>query len=399
MNGNTDRSGAPRRAAGWRATALGPALAMLSGSVFGQVLWSEEFNTGSAPDPVIWTHDLGAGGWGNSELQTYTDAPENARVEGGQLIITARETVSRGGRRSFTSARIKTQDKLTFKYATIEARIQVPNLRDGLWPAFWTLGNNFSQVGWPDCGEIDVLEMGSAAAIAAGLTNRRVQSTAHWEHNNGYAGYGLHRDMPTDLNGGFHVYRLEWTPDSLSTYIDGQWIWTMDIRPSACTDCEEFHQPHFLLLNMAVGGSFTGLYRANEITAPFPAEYRIDYIRVIDNGHTVLGGSAVSGGGSSSAHISAITPSVSGGGPNKRAVAAITVRDELGAPVSGASLTASFSGSHNEVVSGATDASGIAHLSTTVKNSTAAFKVCVDALSKPGLTYQPTQNIETCDVY
>jgi len=263
-------------------------LLLLSSHASAQI-WSDEFNTGTAPDAAVWSYDLGAGGWGNNELQTYTNSSNNVQVQGGNLVITARQ----GPGNSFTSARIKTQDKLTFQYGTVEARIKVPDLGNGLWPAFWTLGNNFSTVGWPDCGEIDILEMGSGDAIANQVVNRRVYSTAHWEYNGGYANYGLTRLATTDLNGSFHLFRLEWTPTAISTYLDGQWIWTMDISNPSSFDGHEFHQPHFLILNLAVGGNFPGITNAGGISAPLPAQYVVDYVRIFDNGHTILGGSTL----------------------------------------------------------------------------------------------------------
>ena len=250
-------------------------------------IWSEEFNAGSAPDQDIWSYDTGDWGWGNAELQNYTTNSENSRIEDGQLIITA---LREGD--SFTSARIKTQDKLTFTYGTVEARIQTPDLGDGLWPAFWTLGNSFPSVGWPACGEIDVLEMGSGTAIGVGLVNSVVGSAAHWESNGAHRSSTRASVRPSDLNGTFHTYRMEWTPTSISTYIDGESIWTLDISDPETEDLTEFHEPHFFILNLAVGGTYTGIDTAGGITAPFPAEYRVDYIRIYDNGYTVLGGSS-----------------------------------------------------------------------------------------------------------
>ncbi len=259
---------------------------MLAGNANAQLLWSDEFNSGDVPDPTIWSYDLGASGWGNQELQEYTNDPANVSVADGNLKIVVNRTQS-----GFTSGRIRTEDKLTFKYATLEARIRVPNLANGLWPAFWTLGNNFRQVGWPDCGELDVMEMGNSAAIAAGVVNRRVGSTAHWENNGGYAGYGLTLDAAADLNDDFHVFRMEWTPDAVTTYLDGEQIWVIDITPGSCTDCTEFHQPHFMILNVAVGGTYPGILSAGAITAPTPAEMLVDWVRIYDNGHTEVGGS------------------------------------------------------------------------------------------------------------
>ena len=145
------------------------ALSIASGTAQAKQIWSEEFNDGTVPDPAVWSYDLGNWGWGNQELQNYTDSTDNVRVEGGNLVITARQETNG----ELTSGRIRTQDKVMFQYGTVEARIKVPDLANGLWPAFWTLGNNFSTVGWPHCGEIDVLEMGSGAAISSGQVNRR----------------------------------------------------------------------------------------------------------------------------------------------------------------------------------------------------------------------------------
>ena len=262
-------------------------------TAFGQLVWSEEFNTGTALDTAIWSYDLGASGWGNQELQEYTNSPENVRIENGNLVITVRETVNGNNQRHFTSARVRTEDKLKFMYGTIEARIKVPDLADGLWPAFWTLGNNFRDVGWPYCGELDVMEMGNSSAITDGKINRRVGSAAHWDSDGSWASYARSRDMDTDLNDGFHIFSMDWTPTDITTYIDGNQIWTFRNDINACPSCTEFHQPHFIILNMAVGGTYTGLLNADDITATMPAELLVDYVRIYDNGFTELSGSSV----------------------------------------------------------------------------------------------------------
>jgi len=267
------------------------------------LVWSDEFETGPGLDPSVWSYDLGDGcasgicGWGNNEFQLYTNDPANVRVEGGELIITAlRQTVNGPNdpgldSYTFTSGRIKTQNRLAIQYGSIEARIQLPDLADGLWPAFWTLGSDITSVGWPACGEMDIFEMGSAGAINDGVVNRRVGSTAHWDIGGNYAGYGETYTSSTDLNDAYHIYRMEWTPTYVSTYIDGIWIWTIDISDPQGFSGEEFHRPHFLLLNLAVGGNYTGITGASSnITATFPAEYRVDWIRVFDNTFTTLVG-------------------------------------------------------------------------------------------------------------
>jgi beta-glucanase (GH16 family) len=192
----------------------------------------------------------------------------------------------------FTSARIRTQDKLLMRYGRIEARIKVPDLDRGLWPAFWTLGNSFSTVGWPDCGEIDIMEMGSYESILDNRTNRQVASTAHWENQGGHAFFGLSLVVNQDLTDDFHLFTLDWTPSLLTTYLDGQKIWEMDITPGSCTDCTEFHEPHFIILNVAVGGTYPQMRTIGAINAPLPAEMRVDYVRVYDTGFTEISGPA-----------------------------------------------------------------------------------------------------------
>ena len=243
------------------------------------LVWSEEFDSGDAPDPAVWSYDLGASGWGNRELQEYTDDAQNAFIENGQLVIRVLEQDSGA---PYTSARIRTQDKVMVRYGTIEARVKVPDLADGLWPAFWTLGNNFSEVGWPACGELDILEMGHTSAIRDNVVNQRVGSAAHWENNDNYATYGLFFDSPQRLDDDFHLFRMEWTPDLVRTFVDDNKIWEMRIDSASCSDCTEFHEPHFMILNLAVGGNYTGILNEAGITASLPAEMHIDYVRVYE---------------------------------------------------------------------------------------------------------------------
>lgn len=278
--------------------ALLACLALTARPALGQLLWSDEFDAGSAPDSAAWSYDLGASGWGNQELQEYTDDPANARIAGGNLVISVRQKLVGSTPVGFTSARLRTEDKLMFRYGTIEARIKVPDLANGLWPAFWTLGNNFAEVGWPMCGELDIMEMGWRDAVRDGLVNRWVSSAAHWEYQGSNALFGRQYSPqlaePADLNDDYHIFSMNWTPDAVRTYLDGHEIFAMDISSQSCTDCEEFHQPHFIILNVAVGGTFTGATSAAQITAPLPAEMLVDYVRIYDNGFTEVSGSALS---------------------------------------------------------------------------------------------------------
>lgn len=267
-------------------------------------VWRDDFTTAGVPDPRWWSHDIGGGGWGNNELQDYT--PDNAVVKGGKLHITA----ERNGV-SFTSARLHTQDMVEFRYGTIEARIRNPSTKGGLWPAFWTLGSNFPVVPWPECGELDIMEVGQGGA--GDLIDNRVVSAAHWLHQDeqGHdviASYPGQYDNPSLLNETYYIYSLEWTQDFLITRINGQKIWEMRITlgdcAECCTYCHELHQPHFVVLNLAVGGGFTvgnhsscGYSSSNsgggcptpsatDITADFPATMSVDWVRIIDNGIT-----------------------------------------------------------------------------------------------------------------
>ena len=261
-----------------------------------EVLWQDNFDTPAAPNSDYWSFDTGAGGWGNNELQEYTTT--NALVNDGTLKITAERQGD-----TFTSSRINTKDKVEVKYGNIEARIKVPNVANGLWPAFWTLGHTFPEVPWPGCGELDIMEVGQGSAGT--LINNRIVSAAHWLHGDDViASWPGSLDFGSFLYDDFHVYKLEWTPEFLVTYIDDTEIWRMNIGLSECVSCEELHHHHFLVLNLAVGGGFTkgdhsscGYSSSNalggcpaptpdEITASFPAVMEVDYVRIVANEHT-----------------------------------------------------------------------------------------------------------------
>ena len=247
------------------------------------LVWEENFN-GTAIDPETWTFDFGDGcergicGWGNNELEYYTSRPENARVENGSLVIEARRENFQS--KPFTSARLKTLGRVQFKYGTLEARIKVPNMVDGLWPAFWMLGSTGT---WPASGEIDIMEMGSAAARQANVTNKRVGGAVHWENNNAHAYYDRFLDSPTDLSGDYHVYKMSWDSNYIRMYMDGAEYFAIDISKADVADLEEFHKSQFILLNLAVGGQYTGINDPNNVTAPLPAQMLVDYIKLYQN--------------------------------------------------------------------------------------------------------------------
>jgi len=204
-----------------------------------QLVWSDEFNGSIGPS---WVFETGAGGWGNNELQYYRR--ENATIENGALVITAKRENFGGA--SYTSARMKTQGLKTFRFGRIEARMKLPNFM-GAWPAFWMLGANLPQVGWPASGEIDIMEHVNA--------ENRVYGTIHWKDaNNQYASYG--GNTATTVTD-WHVYAVEWDTSAIRWYVDGTKYHEVNIA-NGVNGTDEFQKDFFLLLNFAVGGNWPG---------------------------------------------------------------------------------------------------------------------------------------------
>lgn len=246
-------------------------LLMLSISIssraqFWNMVWSDEFN-GNSINSANWTMEIGTGsnGWGNNELQYYTSRPENAQIINGQLAIIAKQESYQN--RNYTSARMITQNKQSWKYGKIEARIKVPK-QQGLWPAFWMLGNSFSTVGWPNCGETDIMEHIN--------TNEKIHGTIHWDAN-GYATYGGDVTL-TDVSQ-FHLYSIEWDATAIRWFVDGQQYHTANIT-NGINSTDEFHEPFFIILNMAVGGNWPG----NPASSFVKDTLFVDYVRVYENG-------------------------------------------------------------------------------------------------------------------
>ena len=252
----------------------------------GGVVWADEFD-GSVIDTTTWTYDYGGGGWGNGQFEYDTARHENSYITNGNLVIEARRENYLGN--SFTSARMLTQGRFAYLYGDLEARIKLPNTANGLWPAFWMMGNNAGAIVWPACGEVDITEMGGAAGIAQGLQQKLVDSAVHYSNaTNGYSNYVTWYTAPVDLTQDYHLYRMSWTPTSITFYLDEVAIGSMDITADYLT---EFHQPMFPILNIAIGGynpSYTGVYSPDAVTATFPARMYVDWIRLTDNGYTQL---------------------------------------------------------------------------------------------------------------
>ena len=250
------------------------------------IVWSDEFN-GDVIDSDTWTYDVGGGGFGNGQFEYDTARHENSYITNGNLVIEARRESYFGN--SFTSARMLTQGRFAFKYGTLEARIKLPNTANGLWPAFWMLGDNFPGIPWPGCGELDIVEMGSKAGIDQGLQQRKINCALHFSGANGnYTNFVAWLDAPVNLTLDYHLYKMSWTPTTITFYLDDVPYGSMDITADYLS---EFHQPMFPILNIAIGGynpSYTGVYSPGAVTATFPARMYIDWIRLYDNPGTEL---------------------------------------------------------------------------------------------------------------
>jgi len=230
-----------------------------------QLVWSDEFNgpAGSLPNPTYWTYDLGTDCCGNNELETYTNSPENVHLDGlGHLDIHI-ENPSTG---VYTSGRVKTEGLFGVEYGRIEARIKIPR-GQGMWPAFWMLGNNITTVGWPACGEIDIMEN-------VGFTPGTAYGSLHGP--GGYNSTGQYQLASGALADGFHVYAVEWAADAIAFYVDGN-LYETQSSGAAGWVFNVSSNPFFIILNAAVGGDWPG---PPDSTTVFPQDMLVDYVRV-----------------------------------------------------------------------------------------------------------------------
>jgi beta-glucanase (GH16 family) len=230
------------------------------------LVWSDEFN-GNALDGAKWVYEIGDGcpnlcGWGNNESQYYTSSPNNIHVDTGYLHITAKQEQFQGS--NYTSARIKTQGRYSFQYGKVEARIKMP-AGHAIWPAFWMLGTNITTVSWPQCGEIDIMEHVSLDPDIHGTIHYNLNSSYHFN------GQGTTCDVTQ-----FQTYMIEWDEDQIKWFLNGTLFHQVNIA-NGMNSTEEFHNPFFLLLNMAVGGNWPGSPNAS---TPAIATMLVDYVRV-----------------------------------------------------------------------------------------------------------------------
>jgi beta-glucanase (GH16 family) len=239
---------------------------------FTELVMQDEFNEDGVPNVAIWGYDLGTGtsetgaGWGNNELQSYTNRTENVKVENGYLLITAKKESLNGA--SYTSARLSTKGLFEQAYGRFEARIRLP-YGQGIWPAFWLLGADCDENEWPNCGEIDIMEY-------RGQQPTQVLGTVHGP---GYAGANAISKSYNLPNGrfdtDFHIFGIEWGPDYINYYVDD--VLYNQITPSDVNGKWVFDHPFYIIINLAVGGNFVGA--PNNATV-FPQTMLVDYVRV-----------------------------------------------------------------------------------------------------------------------
>jgi beta-glucanase (GH16 family) len=241
-----------------------------------ELVWSDEFNgpSGSPVDSSKWVTESGGNGWGNQELEYYTTRTENAFQKDGNLLIKVLEekyTGSDGVTRNYTSARLKSEGKFAQKYGRFEARIKIP-YGQGIWPAFWMLGDDIEKKGWPKCGEIDVMEnIGKEPAL--------VHGTIHGPGYNGANGIGSPFELPAGQRfaDDFHVYAVEWEPKAIRFYVDDHMYATRTPADLPKGAKWVYKHPFFVLLNVAVGGGWPGNPDSSTV---FPQTMLVDYVRV-----------------------------------------------------------------------------------------------------------------------
>ncbi|RAW01907.1 glycoside hydrolase family 16 protein [Pseudochryseolinea flava] len=242
-----------------------------------QLVWADEFNT-TTINSDNWKFELGNnGGWGNAELQYYTEENASVKMDGenGFLEIVAKKE-SKGGFQ-YTSSRMITKDKQEFLFGRVEIRAKLPK-GQGIWPALWMLGANIDEVPWPGCGEIDIMEMIGGGA----QRDNRVHGTAHWYNDTapvGKANYGGHVDLSSGIFAdAYHVFSIEWNKNFIIWFLDGVEFHRIDITPpDSPSRFDEFRKSQFLIFNIAVGGNWPGAPNNDTV---FPQTMSVDYVRV-----------------------------------------------------------------------------------------------------------------------
>jgi beta-glucanase (GH16 family) len=266
------------------------------------LVWHDEFNGTTLDETNNWVAEIDGGGGGNAELEYYRRENISVGVEpitgANCLIITGKKESFSG--KTCTSGRLKTSGLMSFKHGKIEARIKLPHTANGLWPAFWMMGQDYPLVGWPKCGEIDIMEMGNSNGIKNGTQDKYFGSHFHWgESWNGgsYPNYGTSYTSPTGIQDDFVLFTLIWDDSNLKTYygtdanpmmvnVTTMSITGTDVAPNAT---HYFHKQFYVIFNLAIGGNYTGITNINNITAlnasnNYEAKMYVDYVRVYQQG-------------------------------------------------------------------------------------------------------------------
>ena len=266
-----------------------------------KLVWQDLFDANEL-NSQRWNIEVNGDGGGNNELQYYTDRAENVRLGddgkgNGCLILTAKKEVY-GGRQA-TSGRITSKNKIAFKHGKIEAAIKLPKTANGLWPAFWMMGNDYDQVGWPRCGETDIMEFGNATGIKNGTQDRYFNGACHWgqswENHPNYARAVTYQYSLQDDE--FHIYTLIWDEEKVAMYVDldkypdaePYYIMTIPATNDTNSPGYYFHKENFILFNLAVGGNFPGIWDINQITAlnesnGYQASMYVNYVKIYQKG-------------------------------------------------------------------------------------------------------------------
>jgi beta-glucanase (GH16 family) len=343
------------------------------------LIWHDEFDE-ELIDTSKWEIEIGGHGWGNNEWQFYTDRLENVRVEDGLLIIEARE--ERYIRRNYTSGRLKTQGLFTFTYGRVNARMKLP-YGQGIWPAFWMLGESLKDVGWPRSGEIDIMEH-------IGRKPTHIYGTVHGPGYSAGGGVGHFTTFPEgSLSENFHVYAIEWEPDEIRWYVDDNQFFKL--TPEQVPGEWVYDHPFFILINLAVGGNWPGY--PNESTV-FPQFLYVDYVRVYQRPEMADEYQSLSAG---SMHIGDIQVRAIDAAHGWHALASVIVLDQDDHPIVQAKVVGGWVGTVTKgETSALTDSAGAIELLSDLTQKSGEITFCVTSISRSGYRYDKSANLRNC---
>jgi beta-glucanase (GH16 family) len=352
-----------------------------------ELVWSDEFD-GTQVNLANWQFEIGGHGWGNNELEFYTDRPENAFIEDGNLLIQALEEQYQGS--DYTSARLITLGRQEFQYGRIEARIDLPTGK-GIWPAFWMLGNDINTVSWPTCGEIDIMEH-------LGNELQTVHGTLHGPGYYGGGGIGTsYRLEEENFADGFHIFAIEWVPGQIQWFVDGNLYHTVtkDMIPENTEWV--FDHPFFIILNLAVGGNWPG---SPDSSTQFPQQMLVDYVRVYQaDSYEGMANSAekmIEAGIEVKMKIKSIDLKQD---KKDRVTASVLIEDQFGNPVKGVELDLVWSGSavDKKEVTQKTDNNGmVGPINSPKFEQDGKVFLCVEKLVKEGYVYDFANSASDC---